>query len=106
MYYNSFKFGYNEDTLEVQINNYINYSISPSIDPFQLWNEWRNNVEMKELAEIAIRILHMPCSELPVERAFSHMKYLFGSKNYTESEELLNSQMGIRIEKVYSRENT
>ena len=106
MYYNSFKFGYNEDTLEVQINNYINYSISPSTDPFQLWNEWRNNVEMKELAEIAIRILHMPCSELPVERAFSHMKYLFGSKNYAESEELLNSQMGIRMENVYSRENT
>lgn len=44
MYYNSFKFGYNEDTLEVQINNYINYSISPSTDPFQLWNDFNMQV--------------------------------------------------------------
>lgn len=37
--------------------------------------------------------------EIPVERLFSHLKYLYGSKDYNESEDLL----GIRIKGIYSK---
>lgn len=47
----------------------------------------------------------MACSELPVERLFSHLKYLYGSKDYNKSDDLLNAQLAIRMENIYSGEN-
>ncbi len=57
---------------------------------------------MKEFAEIAIRILNYPCSENPLERLFSHLKYLYGPKNYNRSEDLLNAQLSIKMYFIYS----
>ena len=55
------------------------------------------------LAELAIRIISMPCSEIPVERLFSHLKYLYDTKEYNKSEDLLNAQMANRMETIYSK---
>ena len=105
IYYNSYKFQFSEEVLEEQINFYINCQNFPYSDQFDLWEFYLSDEKMSALAEIAIRIISMPCSELPVERMFSHMKYLFGSKNYSQSEDLLNCQLGIRMDNVYSEEN-
>ena len=61
-----------------------------------------NNNDMKEFAEIAIRILNYPCSENPLERLFSHLKYLYGPKNINRSEDLLNAQLSIKMYFIYS----
>lgn len=44
----------------------------------------------------------MLCSEAAVERLFSHLKFVFGKKNYNKSDDLLNEELGIRMENIYS----
>ena len=68
------------------------------------WNRKRHDPNMSRLAEISIRIINMPCSEAAVERFFSHLKYVFGKKNLNTSDELLDAEMGIRMENVYSNQ--
>lgn len=104
IYYNGCRFGDLEDLLINQIEKYINDETCLSIDPFDYWNRLRLVPEMSRLAEIAIRIINMPCSEAAVERLFSHLKYLYGKKNYQQSDDLLNAQLGIRMENVYSNQ--
>lgn len=40
-----------------------------------------SNDDLGLIAQIAIRLLSIPCSEAAVERMFSHLKYLYGANN-------------------------
>ena len=90
------KFQFDENILEKQIEEK---------DSFLFWNNHRGDNNLVFLSEIFIRIINMACSELPVERLFSHLKYLYGSKDYSKSEDLLNAQLAIRMESIYLGEN-
>ena len=105
--YNEFKFKFDENIIKDQINSYMELSNFEVNDSFLFWQNNRNsNVNnLNFLANIAIRIINMACSELPVERLFSHLKYLYGSKDYNKSDDLLNAQLAIRMENIYSGEN-
>lgn len=43
--------------------------------------EMTNNDDLGLIAQIAIRLLSIPCSEAAVERMFSHLKYLYRASN-------------------------
>lgn len=48
----------------------------------------------------------MQFGEAPVERIFSHLKYLFfGEKNYQMPDELLNSELGIKMDNTCGTQN-
>lgn len=81
--------------MQQQIYNFIDSPNLPTSDSLRLWEMYRKDEKMCLLAEMAIRIINMPCSEIPVERLFSHIKYLYGSKNYQISEDLLHAQLTI-----------
>ena len=104
IYYNGCKFGDCEEILIQQIENFINFENFETFDSYQYWETLRGDQETARLAEIAIRILQMPCSEASVERLFSHLKYLFGKKNYNLSDDILNAQLGIRLGNIYGKE--
>lgn len=103
-YYNGSKYGDLEDELNSQFENYINYQEIEEDDSENYWKYKRLDPSMSRLAEIAIRIINMPCTEAAVERFFSHLKYVFGKKNYNTSDELLDAEMGIRMENIYSNQ--
>ena len=103
--YNKFKYNFDEALLLQQIYSFLDSQNFPTSDSFELWEMYRKDEKMSLLAEIAIRIINMPCSEIPVERLFSHLKYLYGSKNYQMSEDLLHAQLTIRMENIFSQEN-
>ncbi|KAK8878565.1 hypothetical protein M9Y10_005345 [Tritrichomonas musculus] len=100
--YNYSKFGDNEDLLSEQFEKYLKMPNFGETDPFDFWNNLRQVSGMNRLAELAIRILNMPCSEAAVERLFSHLKFVFGKKNYNKSDDLLNEELGIRMGNIYS----
>lgn len=107
IYYNGMKFEsiFNDKFLLTQFEIFLNMKDFNTSDSFEFWNLLRKDPNMNLLAEIAIRFLNMPCSEAAVERLFSHLKYLFGKKNYNMSDKLLNAELGIRMENVYSKQN-
>lgn len=103
--YNAFKFKFDESILEEEINEYIGIKKFTIKDSFAFWENNISENKIINLAEIAIRIINMACSELPVERLFSHLKYLYGSKDYNKSEDLLDAQLAIRMESIYCEED-
>lgn len=103
--YNAFKFKFDESILEEEINEYIEIKKFTIKDSFIFWENNISENKIINLAEIAIRIINMACSELPVERLFSHLKYLYGSKDFNKSEDLLNAQLAIRMESIYCEED-
>lgn len=103
--YNEFKFKFDQKILKSQIDEYINIEKFTINDSFIYWENNIHEEKISQLSEIAIRIISMACSELAVERLFSHLKYLYRKKDYNKSEDLLNAQLSIRMEKIYSRED-
>lgn len=103
IYYNGCLYGDSEEILSEQIEKYIKLENFQCEDIYRFWENMRKNSEIDRLTELAIRLLNMPCREAAVERLFSHLKYLFGKKNYQTSEQLLNVELGIRMRNIYSK---
>lgn len=77
--------------------------INNDLDNF--WLEMTNDNDLGLIAQIAIRLLIMPCSEATVERMFSHLKYLYGPRNQDSSPELINAEMAIKMQQFYKQKN-
>ena len=92
------------DLFERQFNFLINMIEIPDLgNIYEFWNQMRSDPDLSLISEIALRLLSMPCSEAAVERLFSNMKYLFGIRNTDSAEELVNAELGIKMDKIYDK---
>lgn len=95
----------NMDLFEQQFELLLNMVEIPLLDdnPIAFWEQMRSDHDLYVIAELAVRLLSMPCSEAAVERLFSNMKYLYGQKNRNLKESLINAEVGIKMQNLYKK---
>ena len=94
----------NNEIYERQFNFLVSMIEIPDLnDIYEFWYNMRSDDDLSMMSEIALGLLSMPCSEAAVERLFSHLKYLFGNRNTESSEELINAELGIKMDKIYEK---
>lgn len=94
----------NTELFERQFDFLINMIEIPDLgNIYEFWTLMRTDPDLSLISEIALRLLSMPCSEAAVERLFSHMKYLFGNRNTDSAQELVNAELGIKMDKIFDK---
>lgn len=71
------------EEFEKQFHNLLNLVEIPLVNNEVecFWQDIKSDEDLCIIAEIAIRLLNMPCPEATVELLFSHLKYLFRLRN-------------------------
>jgi hypothetical protein len=70
--------------------------------PEQFWSQrlgpWgEHHISWFPLAQTALILIRLPCSEAAVERAFSHLRYVLGTRRQSMGEDLLDAILVIRL---------
>jgi hypothetical protein len=94
-----------DDALSLQFEEYLHRPQEPpnSMTPLAFWDQASCNSGLFLLARTAWLILQIPASEAAAERAFGVVQALFPRIRMSASQDLLNAELRIRLEQIYSR---